>query len=163
MADRTGPRILLVTSRYYADIARELEAGVTDELEAAHASWDVLEVPGAFELPGAIAMAAQSQAYDGFVALGCVIRGETSHYDHICTEVARGLMELSLAGVPVAFGVITAETDEQAEARADRKRKNKGREAALAVLRMAELRLMFASEDEIYAYADDDIDPTEQN
>ena len=91
MAD--APRILIVTSRYYAHIAAELEAGVVEALDAAGAEHDFVEVPGAFELPGAIAMAAGMEEYDGYVALGCVIRGETSHYDLICNEVARGLMD----------------------------------------------------------------------
>ena len=95
MAD--APRILIVTSRYYAHIAAELEAGVVEALDAVGAEHEFLEVPGAFELPGAIAMAAAMEEFDGYIALGCVIRGETSHYDLICGEVARGLMDLSLA------------------------------------------------------------------
>ena len=138
-----APRILIVSSRYYEHIAAELEAGVTEALEAADAEHDMLEVPGAFEVPGAIAMAAEMEDYDGFVALGCVIRGETSHYDLICEQVARGLMDLSLAGVPVAFGVLTVENEAQAKVRADRKQKNKGREVAQAVLRMVELSRHF--------------------
>jgi 6,7-dimethyl-8-ribityllumazine synthase len=138
-----APRILIVTSRYYAHIAAELEAGVIDAFEAAGAEWDIVEVPGAFEVPGAIAMAAEAAEYDGFVALGCVIRGETSHYDLICAEVARGLMNLSLAGVPVGFGVLTVENEVQAKVRADRKQKNKGKEAATAVLRMVGLSYQF--------------------
>lgn len=138
-------RILVVTSRYYQHIAAELEAGVADTLEAAGAEFDMLEVPGAFELPPTIALAASSNGdYDGFVALGCVIRGETSHYDLICNEVARGLMDLSMSGVPLAFGVLTCENEAQAVARASRAQKNKGREAALAVLRMVELTGHFA-------------------
>jgi 6,7-dimethyl-8-ribityllumazine synthase len=141
MAD--GAHILVVTSRYYAHIAAELEAGVADALQAGGAACDFLEVTGAFELPAAISMASETGDYDGFVALGCVIRGETSHYDLICNEVARGLMTLSLAGVPLAFGVLTCEDEEQALARADRKRKNKGAEVAAAVLRMVELSRHF--------------------
>jgi 6,7-dimethyl-8-ribityllumazine synthase len=139
----SSPSILIVTSRYYAHIAEELEKGVTEALEAAGAEYDFLEVPGAFELPGAIAMAATAQEYDGYVALGCVIRGETSHYDLICDEVARGLMDLSLQGVPVAFGVLTVENEEQARVRASRKGKNKGREVVDAVLRMVALSQHF--------------------
>ena len=139
----SSPSILIVTSRYYAHIAEELEKGVTEALEAAGAEYDFLEVPGAFELPGAIAMAATAQEYDGYVALGCVIRGETSHYDLICGEVARGLMDLSLQGVPVAFGVLTVENEEQARVRASRKGKNKGREVVDAVLRMVALSQHF--------------------
>jgi 6,7-dimethyl-8-ribityllumazine synthase len=142
MAD--APRILIVTSRYYAHIAAELEAGVVEGLENVGAQYEFLEVPGAFELPGAIAMAAEAGEFDGFVALGCVIRGETSHYELICNEVARGLMDLSLAGVPVAFGVLTVENEAQAKVRADRKGKNKGAEAVAAVLRMVGLSYRFA-------------------
>ena len=88
-------------------------------------------------------MAASAQEFDGYVALGCVIRGETSHYDLICSEVARALMDLSLQGVPVAFGVLTVETEEQAMARASRTGKNKGREVVEAVLRMVALSQHF--------------------
>jgi 6,7-dimethyl-8-ribityllumazine synthase len=137
------PRILIVTSRYYAHIAAELEAGVIDALEAAGAEWDIIEVPGAFEIPGAIAMAADAAEFDGFVGLGCVIRGETSHYDLICEQVARGLMDLSLHGVPVGFGVLTVENEAQAKVRADRNQKNKGKEATAAVLRMVDLSHRF--------------------
>lgn len=138
-----NPRILIVTSRYYAHIAAELEASVIEGLEKVGAQYELLEVPGAFEIPGAIAMAAETGEFDGFVALGCVIRGETSHYSLICNEVARGLMDLSLAGVPVAFGVLTVENEAQAKARADRKGKNKGAEVVAAVLRMVGLYYRF--------------------
>ncbi len=141
MAD--APHILIVTSRYYAHIAAELEAGVIEGLQGVGATWEFLEVPGAFEIPGAISMAAETGEYDGFAALGCVIRGETSHYDHICNAVARGLMDLSLAGVPVAFGVLTVENEEQAKVRADRNQKNKGAEVVAAVLRMVGISYRF--------------------
>jgi 6,7-dimethyl-8-ribityllumazine synthase len=143
-----GPHILVVTSRYYAHIAAELEAGLAEALAAGGATSDYLEVPGAFELPGAISMAANAGEYDGYVALGCVIRGETSHYDHICDQVARALMDLSLSGVPVAFGLLTVESEQQALVRASRTGKNKGKEAAAAVLRMVELSHMFAGDAE---------------
>ena len=131
-----APRILIVTSRYYAHIAAELEASVIEGLEKVGATHEFLEVPGAFEIPGAISMAAQTGEWDGFVALGCVIRGETSHYDLITNHVARGLMELSISGVPLGFGVLTVENEEQAKVRADRKGKNKGAEVVAAVLPM---------------------------
>jgi 6,7-dimethyl-8-ribityllumazine synthase len=142
MAD--APHILIVTSRYYAHVAAELEAGVVEGLEKVGATHEFLEVPGAFEIPGAIALAAETGEYDGFAALGCVIRGETSHYDLICNEVARGLMDLSLAGVPVGFGVLTVEDEGQAKVRADRKQKNKGAEVVAAVLRMVGLSYRFS-------------------
>lgn len=137
------PRILIVTSRYYAHIAAELEASVAEGLQKVGAEYEFLEVPGAFEIPGAIAMAAETGEFDGYVALGCVIRGETSHYDLICNEVARGLMDLSLAGVAVAFGVLTVENEEQAKVRASRTGKNKGAEVVAAVLRMVGLSALF--------------------
>ncbi len=140
--------ILIVTSRYYSEIAEELEAGVAEALEEAGAEFDFLEVPGAFELPAAVALAAQAEEYDGYIALGCVIRGETSHYDLICEQVARALMDLSLSGVPVAFGLLTCENEAQARVRADRKQKNKGREAVNAVLRMAVLAAHFLDLDD---------------
>lgn len=142
-----GFNILVVTSRYYAEVMTEYEAGIVEALEAAGAQHTFLEVPGAFETPGAIAMAAEADEYDGYVALGCVIRGETSHYDLICGEVARGLMNLSLSGVPVGFGVLTCENVEQAKARASRSGKNKGAEVVAAVLRMAELNRLYMDEE----------------
>lgn len=144
-----APRILIVTSRYYAHIASELEASVVEGLEKVGATHEFLEVPGAFEIPGAIAMAASTGEWDGFVALGCVIRGETSHYDLITNHVARGLMELSISGVPLGFGVLTVENEEQAKVRADRNQKNKGAEVVAAVLRMVGLSYRFNKLDEI--------------
>lgn len=144
-----APRILIVTSRYYAHIASELEASVVEGLEKVGATHEFLEVPGAFEIPGAIAMAASTGEWDGFVALGCVIRGETSHYDLITNHVARGLMELSISGVPLGFGVLTVENEDQAKVRADRQQKNKGAEVVAAVLRMVGLSYRFNKMDEI--------------
>jgi len=142
-----APRILIVTSRYYAHIAAELEASVVEGLDKVGATHEFLEVPGAFEIPGAIAMAMNSGEWDGFIALGCVIRGETSHYDLITNHVARGLMELSISGVPLGFGVLTVENEEQAKVRADRKQKNKGAEVVAAVLRMVGLSYRFNKHD----------------
>ena len=147
MAD--APRILIVTSRYYANITAELEAGVTEGLEKVGATWEFLEVPGAFEIPAAIAMAAGTGEWDGFVALGCVLRGETSHYDPIPNEVARALMDLSISGVPLGFGVLTCENEGQARIRADRKQKNKGAEVVAAVLRMVGLSYRFNKLEEL--------------
>ncbi len=141
MAD--APRILIVTSRYYANITAELEAGVVEGLDKEGATHEFLEVPGAFEIPAAIAMAASTGEWDGFVALGCVLRGETSHYDLITNHVARALMELSISGVPLGFGVLTCENEGQARVRADRKQKNKGAEVVSAVLRMVGLSYRF--------------------
>lgn len=136
-----GPRVLMITSRYYERISLELEAGAMEVLEAAEARVKVVEVPGAFEIPGAVAMAADSDMYDAFVTIGCVIRGETTHYDYVCGESARGLMDLTVQRrLPIGYGIITVENQEQAWARADRQQKNKGADAARAALEMLEFR-----------------------
>jgi 6,7-dimethyl-8-ribityllumazine synthase len=143
-------RILIVEAPYYRDIADELRAGAIAALETAGAEYDVAAVPGAFEIPAAIALAAgltlptgyvPKWRYDGYVALGCVIRGETTHYDYVCTESARGLQKLALRhGLAIGFGILTVENDEQAWARASRAKKNKGAEAATAALAMIALK-----------------------
>ena len=131
---------LIVEARFYDDIGDALANGAVAALEAAGASYERLEVPGALEIPGAIAMAAASgRGYAGYVALGCVIRGETSHYDTVCNESARGIMELTLEHLAVGNGIITVEDAEQAWARADSSRKDKGGDAARAALRMADI------------------------
>ena len=142
--------ILIVEAPYYRDIAEELRAGAIEALEAAGATHEVIAVPGAFEIPSAIAIAAgfhtppkrkPRRHYDGYVALGCVIRGETTHYDYVCTESARGLQELALRhGLAIGFGILTVENDEQARARASREKKNKGAEAVRAALAMIALK-----------------------
>lgn len=138
------PRVLIATSRYYEHITLELEAGAGEVLEAAEAVVETIEVPGALEVPGVIAMAADSAKYDGFIALGCVIRGETSHYDYVCGESARGLMDLTIdRRLAIGNGILTVENEDQALARADRKRKNKGADAANACLEMIKLRRKF--------------------
>ena len=136
-------KLLIVVAPYYRDIADNLIAGAKATAAEVGASVDVIEVPGALEVPTAIGMAFRMADYDGFVALGCVIRGETSHYDLITNHVARGLMELSISGVPLGFGVLTVENEEQAKVRADRKGKNKGAEVVAAVLRMVGLSYRF--------------------
>ncbi|MEO1476718.1 MAG: 6,7-dimethyl-8-ribityllumazine synthase [Pseudomonadota bacterium] len=138
------PRVLIATSRYYENITLELEAGANEVLEAAEAVVETIEVPGALEVPGIIAMAADSAKYDGYIALGCVIRGETSHYDYVCGESARGLMDLTIQRrLAIGNGILTVENEGQALARADRKRKNKGADAANACLAMLDLRRKF--------------------
>ncbi|GGB59169.1 MULTISPECIES: 6,7-dimethyl-8-ribityllumazine synthase [Henriciella] len=137
-------RILIATSRYYEHITRELEAGVAETLEGEDVTAEIIEVPGAFEVPGIIAMAADSGRYDGYIALGCVIRGETSHYDYVCGESARGLMHLAVERrLAIGYGILTVENEQQALVRADRKQKNKGRDAAIACLEMIKLRKKF--------------------
>ncbi len=139
-------RILIVEARFYEDIADEMLAGASDALQAFGAEFDVVSVPGAFEIPAAVALADEGARrpagirYDGFVALGCVIRGETTHYDYVCGESARGLMDLSMKGLPIGFGVLTVEDSDQAWARARRSEGDKGAAAARACLDMIVLR-----------------------
>ena len=134
-------KLLIVTARYYQDISNALEQGATEALEQAGALYDIVEVPGALEIPAAIAMAAPSNQYDGYVALGSIIRGETSHYDIVAGESARGLNDLAIhQHLPIGNGVLTTENKAQAEARADITRGNKGGFAAKAALRMTALK-----------------------
>lgn len=132
--------ILIVQAPYYVEIAQELLRGAEAALEEAGARFDKLSVPGALEIPGAIAMAEESERYDGYVALGCVIRGETSHYDIVAGESARGLMALSMEGVAVGNAILTCENAEQAMARASTDGKNKGADAVKAALTMIDIR-----------------------
>src|ERR1700689_2915464 len=127
------PQVLIVEARYYAHIANELLRGAQAALEAAGADYDRIEVPGSFEIPAAIALAAAANKYDGYVALGCVIRGETSHYDLVCGECARGIQDLAVREkLAIGFGVLTVENEAQALARARIDKKNKGGEAVRA-------------------------------
>ncbi|MFN8131309.1 MAG: 6,7-dimethyl-8-ribityllumazine synthase [Solirubrobacteraceae bacterium] len=136
MRSRPGPRFAIVVGRFYADLADRLVAGATATFEAAGAEGvDVFDVPGAFELPLAARYAAESGRYAGVACLGAVIRGETSHYDHVCAEAARGIMDVQLStGVPCGFGLLTVETMEQALARSGGGKRDEGRDAAEAVL-----------------------------
>ncbi len=137
-----SPRILIVVARFYADLADELVRGARLALAEAGAEIHEVSVPGAFEIPSAIAMAAD--AFDGFVALGCVIRGETTHYDYVCGESARALMDLSVRrGLAIGYGVLTVENRDQAWARAGVGDGDKGADAARACLRMLALRHEF--------------------
>jgi 6,7-dimethyl-8-ribityllumazine synthase len=140
------PHLLVVRAPFYEDIIAELTRGAVQALDAAGVSYEIIDVPGAFEIPAAIAMAEASavKSYDGYVALGCVIRGETTHYDYVCGESARGLQELAFRDrLAIGFGVLTCENGEQAWARASVDRKNKGAEVANAALRMIELKREF--------------------
>ncbi len=135
-------KVLIVEARFYDHLADELLKGATDALTAFGAEYDVVTVPGALEIPGAIAMAAD--AYDGFVALGCVIRGETYHFEIVAGESARGLMDLSMLGVALGNGILTVEDEAQALARARFAEGDKGGGAARACLDMIELKQRFA-------------------
>ena len=133
--------ILIAEARFYAHLNDMLLAGARAAIEAAGHSHETITVPGALELPGAIAIASESGAYDAYVALGVVIRGETDHYDFVCAESARGIQDVQLeTGVPCAFGVITCDNMEQALARAGGGKRDQGRNAALTVARMALLK-----------------------
>lgn len=141
-------RVLVLDSRFYGDIADQLVAGAAAVLDAAPAAprHERISVPGAFELPAALAMAIGSGRYDGFVALGCVIRGETGHYEHVCAACAGGLATLSSRhGIALGFGVVTAETRDQAWERASVDRRNCGAAAARACLAMMAVRSTLAT------------------
>jgi len=140
-------KILVVEARYYSEISDELLAGAGEALTALGAEYDVITVPGAFELPAAVALADEGARkpagirYDGYVALGCVIRGETTHYDYVCGESARGLMDLAMnRGLPIGYGVLTVEDEDQAWARARRSEGDKGGSAARACIDMIALK-----------------------
>jgi 6,7-dimethyl-8-ribityllumazine synthase len=134
----------ICVATFYEDLAERLVNGAVEgfaEHDVSAASVHTYEVPGAFELPLAAKLCAESGRFDGVACLGVVIRGETDHYEFICAEAARGIQDVQLrTGVPCAFGVITCDTREQAEARAGGDERDQGRSAALAVLRMADLR-----------------------
>ena len=144
-------KILIVEARFYPDIADRLLAGAEAALSAAGARSTRITVPGAFEIPAVIAMAeraAESRddegGYYGYLALGCVIRGETSHYDYVCAESARKLQDLACDhALALGYGILTCESLAQAEDRADPARRDKGGEVAKACLRMIEIRRGF--------------------
>lgn len=140
-----GAKILLVVSPYYRGVADMMQRGAEAVATQAEATLDRIFVPGAFEIPAAIAHAAKTNQYDGFAALGCVVRGETSHYDYVCGESARALMDLStIDGLPIGYGILTVENLEQAEVRADPARGDKGGEAVKAALSMVAIKRRFA-------------------
>ena len=141
--------ILIVEARFYPEIADELAQGCENALRAAGAAFERVSVPGAFEIPAAVRFAIgavpsgddSGRGYDGFVALGCVIRGETSHYDYVCSESARGLQDLALEfSLAIGYGILTVENREQAWVRAATDQGDKGGDAARACLRMVELK-----------------------
>jgi 6,7-dimethyl-8-ribityllumazine synthase len=135
-ADKTKAHILILEARYYADICDELCRGAIAAIERAGATWERVAVPGALEIPGAVALAAAAKRFDGYVALGCVLRGETTHYDIVANESSRGLMELTLKGLCIGNGVLTCENEAQAWERAKVSELDKGGGAAEAALTM---------------------------
>ena len=136
--------ILLVEARFYPHLNDMLLDGARATIEAAGHKHETLTVPGALELPGAIALAARSGRFCAFVALGVVIRGETYHFEVVCNESARGIMDLTLQGYAIGNGILTVENEEQALERADPRRGDKGGHAAKAALALYDLREKYA-------------------
>ncbi|MDO6731127.1 6,7-dimethyl-8-ribityllumazine synthase [Marinovum sp. 2_MG-2023] len=132
-------KLLIVVAPYYKDIADNLVAGAKAEIEACGGTWDLIEVPGALEVPSAIGIAERMSNFDGYVALGCVIRGETTHYDTVCNDSSRGITLLGLQGLCIGNGILTVENKPQAEVRADTAQGNKGGGAAAAALHLIAL------------------------
>ena len=143
---------LIVQADFYTELAAAQKQGAITRLEAVGASYEVISVPGALEIPAAIAIAAAQDPcpYDGFIALGCVIRGETTHYETVCTESCRGLMDLAIERrLAIGNGILTVENSEQAWERADINRKDKGGDAARAALEMVAVVARYAEDREI--------------
>jgi 6,7-dimethyl-8-ribityllumazine synthase len=137
-------KFLIVEARFYEHLNDMLVAGAKAALKAAGHQADVITVPGALEIPGAIALADAAQSYDGFVAIGVVIRGETYHFEIVAGESARGIMALTMDGIAIGNGILTVENEAQALVRADPAQKNKGGEAAEAAMRLLALREQFS-------------------
>lgn len=142
--DAPAPRLLLVAAPFYRRIADDLIAGARAEAAACGAETELVEVPGALEAPIAIRLAARGASpFDGYVALGCIVRGETTHYETVCEESARGITQLGLEGLCIGNGILTVETMAQAEVRADPARMDKGGGAAAAALHLVALARRF--------------------
>ena len=139
-------KLLIVVAPYYRDIADNLVAGAKAKAAAVGAEVDLLEVPGALEIPSAIAMAGRLADFDGYVALGCIIRGETTHYDTVCNDSSRGLMMLGLGGSCIGNGILTVENRDQAVVRADPAGQDKGGGAALAALHLIAISRKWAGQ-----------------
>ena len=139
-------KLLIVVAPYYRDIADNLVAGAKAKAALVGAEVEVLEVPGALEIPPAIAMAERLAEFDGYVALGCIIRGETTHYDTVCNDSSRGLMMLGLGGSCIGNGILTVENRDQAVVRADPADQDKGGGAALAALHLIAISRKWAGQ-----------------
>lgn len=137
-------KLLIVVAPYYKDIADNLVAGARAVAAKAGAEVELVEVPGALEIPPAIAMAGRMADFDGYVALGCIIRGETTHYDTVCNDSSRGLMMLGLGGACIGNGILTVENRDQAVVRADPAGQDKGGGAAAAALHLVALSRKWA-------------------
>ncbi|MDF1873564.1 6,7-dimethyl-8-ribityllumazine synthase [Vannielia sp.] len=142
----SAPKVLIVVAPYYKDIADDLLAGSVAELEACGAFHEIAEVPGTLEVPTAIRIAHRQSNFDGFVALGCVIRGETTHYDTVCNDSSRALTLLGLEGACIGNGILTVETHAQAVVRSKPDMQNKGGGAAAAALHLIALTRRFGQE-----------------
>ncbi|MFN0191791.1 MAG: 6,7-dimethyl-8-ribityllumazine synthase [Aestuariivirga sp.] len=142
-ASKTRAHLLIIEARFYAEICDELAKGAIAAIERAGATWERIAVPGALEIPGAISMAAWAKRFDGYVALGCVLRGETTHYDIVANESARGIMEMTMWGLAIGNGILTCENEAQAWARARVAEMDKGGGAAEAALAMVALSRQF--------------------
>ncbi len=150
-SNHVQPHILVVEARFYDDIADALYAGASAALDAAGVAHERISVPGVFEIPAVIRMAVRSmdffagrRRFDGYVTLGCVIRGETTHYDYVCSESARKLQDLACDHtLALGYGILTCENKEQAWVRAAVDQKNKGRDAAEACLAMLDVKRRF--------------------
>ncbi|SFA94723.1 6,7-dimethyl-8-ribityllumazine synthase [Poseidonocella pacifica] len=129
-------KLLIVVAPYYREIADDLLSGARAEIDAAGGSHETIEVPGALEIPSAIGTAGRLSNFDGYVALGCVIRGETTHYETVCNDSSRGLTLLGLQGLCIGNGILTVETEDQARVRANPEDQNKGGGAAAAALHL---------------------------
>lgn len=140
------PNLLIVTANFYKDISNALLEGAIERLDKAGATYEIVEVPGVLEVPAAVSMAMAGMKngrknFDGYITLGCVIRGETTHYDVVCNESARALMDLTIQNnIALGNGIQTVENSDQAWARAKKDDKNKGGAAAQAALQMIALR-----------------------
>ena len=156
-AFKEAVRLLIVVSPYYRQIADGMIEGARAVAAAAGASVDLVEVPGALEIPTAIGLAAGRNLYDGYVALGCVIRGETTHYDTVCNDSSRGLTLLGLQGHCIGNGILTVENTDQAVVRADPKGQNKGGGAAAAALHLIALKRGWAGQGTAAAGAPRDV------
>ena len=137
-------RFLIVEARFYEHLNDMLVAGARKALESAGHAVEVLTVPGALEIPGAISLAVESDRFDGFVAIGVVIRGETYHFEIVAGESARGIMALTMDGIAIGNGILTVECEQQALVRADPQQKDKGGEAAKAAIALFDLQQKFA-------------------
>ena len=137
---RLSAHVLIVEAGFYEDLANELAKGAITAIEAAGSTWDRIQVPGALEIPGAIALAANAGNHDAYVALGTVIRGETTHYDIVANESSRAIMDLTLEGLAIGNGILTVENEDQAWARAKVDDMDKGGAAAIAALTMVSLQ-----------------------